>query len=545
MIILSLGKDEVSQKLFAQSPENKQGVLPLKKPAINFYHMDFQSNDLMEINSSILNMHHIPERKAEYINHIKKDNDIYTYKDREDPFIEKNNFSNIDFLIIGLKNDLRVRHFTLQKESILTHFWTVEDAISFYRQYIRLFKMSFTHQMDYYDFKIDSFNHKASKSDHEKISTEKLNFSELNLETKCTQYNTKSKAIPYPTEIECLPQTTFCKHVDSLLDSRFHCKNNNSRFADNEEIKNRSRSLEKVVSVIFNCNNSSEKQHPKENSNCLIDDWSEANKEFYEYKISEMEDSSDIDRISYKHVIKFQEVKQENTEIMSLMDTKNETQAMEHSELSVAELSIEERKILFLERVKYFNKMKNNFSKNDLKKMSSSYEEGRLSFLFLNSKEVSCGCLSNILMQNAIKAFDESQLCEIIKNLGTDIAPISATKYGAYTVQTIILCATSKPSQQLLSKYFEQHGEFLITHEIGNYTIQKILRFDEDLVYNLCMQGLVEIMNNPLGVKVFRRCLEFFKERDAEIIQYVKMVETLENSEKCKSIIQFLENDQK
>lgn len=86
---------------------------------------------------------------------------------------------------------------------------------------------------------------------------------------------------------------------------------------------------------------------------------------------------------------------------------------------------------------------------------------------------------------------NDDEICELIKCIGYDLAPISATKYGAYVIQSLILSSISKNSQNLISCYLEANGRFLITHEIGNYTIQKVLRFDEELIFDLFMKDFI------------------------------------------------------
>lgn len=194
----------------------------------------------------------------------------------------------------------------------------------------------------------------------------------------------------------------------------------------------------------------------------------------------------------------------------------------------------------FLMRVSYFDRMKNFFSKNDVRKMELLHAEGRNSFLYLNSKEVSCGCFSNVIMQNAVKTISDDRLCEIITNLGFDIAPISATKHGAYTVQTILLSAATGRSQGLLSHYFSPQGAFLIDHSIGNYAIQKILRFDDELVYRMCVANLSSIVASPLGFKVLKRCLAFFYTKSAGILSALQQIENEGNREQCRAIAQII-----
>ncbi|ORD95604.1 hypothetical protein HERIO_2364, partial [Hepatospora eriocheir] len=185
-------------------------------------------------------------------------------------------------------------------------------------------------------------------------------------------------------------------------------------------------------------------------------------------------------------------------------------------------------------RVDYFNKMRSMFPKNDVVRMKSIIDSGIKDILFLNTKELSVGTHSNILIQEGIKSMSENELYEIIKSLGIDIVPIAATKYGAYTIQTLLMNVKGKESLDLLCDNFSPLGQYLITDEIGNYTIQRLLRHREDIVYNLFVQDLESIINNPLGFKVLSRCLEFFVNNKENFLNKIKNIKNNSNKEKCE-----------
>lgn len=191
-------------------------------------------------------------------------------------------------------------------------------------------------------------------------------------------------------------------------------------------------------------------------------------------------------------------------------------------------------------RVEYFSRMKPLFTKGDFKKMEAALESGCFDFVFKNCKELAVGSVSNVIVQKAIRHMSDDQICLLIKSFGYDIAPISATKYGAYTVQTLISAAVGKASQNLISCYFEGWGRFLIPHEIGNYSIQKILRFDMEIIYDFFMRDLERIIDSHLGLKVFKRCIPFFMSKKNMLLERLATIETPENSEKCKVIMEAL-----
>lgn len=194
----------------------------------------------------------------------------------------------------------------------------------------------------------------------------------------------------------------------------------------------------------------------------------------------------------------------------------------------------------FNRRVEYFSKMKPLFTKGDFKRMETALEGGSFDFVFKNCKELAVGSVSNVIVQEAIRHMNDEQICLLIKSFGYDIAPISATKYGAYTIQTLISAAVGKASQNLISCYFEGNGRFLILHEIGNYSIQKIIRFDMEMIYDFFVRDLDKIIGSSLGVKVFKRCIPFFLSKKDIILEKLASIETPENLEVCRAIIDVL-----
>lgn len=171
--------------------------------------------------------------------------------------------------------------------------------------------------------------------------------------------------------------------------------------------------------------------------------------------------------------------------------------------------------VIFNKKVEYFSSLKNFFSKSDVKVMMQNLEMGSVEFVFKNTKELAVGNQTNKVMQEAIKMLSEVEIAKVIENLTYDIAPIAANKHGAYTVQMLIAASNTTLTQGLLSKYFREFGGFLITHEIGNYAVQKILRFDPDLIFGFFMSNIANVTASSLGTKVLKRCLKFFSNKKA------------------------------
>lgn len=349
-----------------------------------------------------------------------------------------NNNSNLDFFLMGLKNDIRVRTFKYYNKMMYIYFWDVQDAISFYKQYFKIAEMTF-----------------ASSYVFERDFCRGFNNDETDF-----QFNFYDK----PASIE---------------------------FLDNLDIREPFDCREKQ-----NINNHFTVQH-------------------------------------HLPVVKIPE-RDENIK-QKIQHIKKEEPAEVHFTNCTAS-----KKEQFINRIDYFNKMKNFFSKNDVKKMEALLKSENFGFIFLNSKEISCGSLSNVIMQEAMKIISEDEKCMVIKNLGHDICPIASTKYGAYTIQSIIVYSESAQAQKLLSYYFAKYGEFLFSHEIGNYAIQKVLRFDEELVFELCAKSLQEIIENPLGLKVFKRCLCFFSTKYETLIAMLQNIKNTENRDICEGLIAFI-----
>ncbi|KAI5149063.1 hypothetical protein ENBRE01_0673 [Enteropsectra breve] len=328
--------------------------------------------------------------------------------------VPSNQLCNVDFLLISLKNDLRVRYFKSSNgNQIFIFFWTVSDAVSFYKQYFNVTELRFAYLFEY-----EKHNPSVRKGPHESDQ----GFSPL-------------------------------LHSNWLLSS--------------------------------------------------ID----------------TSDSSSLCQPAEPVLLDTQIREAEPYEADKVFDDENS-----------------KNKFRFEQRVGYFEKMKGFYPKAAVKKLELAYLQGKKETLALNSKEISCGCFSNVVMQDAVRKMSQDELCEIIINLGYDIVPISATKYGAYTIQAIIASAMSTEAQELLSHYFEKDGEFLISHDLGNYAIQKLLRFNAVLVYKLIMRCFKETVEDPLGLKVFKKSVELFKHKKHEILELIGQIENISNSDKCKIV---------
>lgn len=198
-------------------------------------------------------------------------------------------------------------------------------------------------------------------------------------------------------------------------------------------------------------------------------------------------------------------------------------------ESEVAEEEVYSRK-RFIERIEYFNQLKSCFNKTDLKIMMINLEKGETDFVFSNTKELAVGSKSNKIMQDAIKIMSGHELDKVYEHLEYDIVPISATKHGAYTIQTLLNYSTNSSHRNYISKYFAKEGEFLLAHEIGNYTFQKILSFNNDLVCQFFISNFDDVINTDLGMKVFKRCIEHLEDQKEELITKISEYKEVDNN---------------
>lgn len=178
-------------------------------------------------------------------------------------------------------------------------------------------------------------------------------------------------------------------------------------------------------------------------------------------------------------------------------------------------------------RIDHFNSLKSLYSEDKLQKLNIkdgiSKEElldeimKDTDFVIKNAKELSVGSATNVFLQKRIKEMTEDELCRFITKLGNDISAISATKHGAYTIQALIsVCITTK-TQNLICSYFGENGKHLILHEVGNYSIQKIMIFNLNYVFDLIVSNLSSILADSLGFKILKRCIPVMKTKKDQI----------------------------
>lgn len=443
------------------------------------------------------------------------------------------------FLMSGLQYDFRVHSVDLQSSHLFIHFWSIDAALSFYSQHFALAEMRFVATANGSCIPRPTDRYRSHEHREKALSVLDRTWatctpethSLTTLSTPCT----KRQEQEVPDYSKVATESASRKSTDRTH-TNVYCPNTNCEYFP-------SRITEPVIN----------KLHPTSGEE------TQSNKAVDSPKRTCIWEAGSIDQQHIAHArspthgpVTFLE----STETANKLPTPGchkasncRTSGTQHRTRSPVQsyetdpgIDLLSQSEKFSKRIGYFNRMKNFFSKNDVKKMQALCDEGRYAFLYLNSKEISCGCFSNIIMQNVVKTIGDDGLCEIIRNLGSDIAPIAATKHGAYTVQAIVLYATTPHSQALITSQFWLYGSFLISHSIGNYAIQKIVRFDEEFVLGLFLKNLEAVLEAPLGFKVLKRCLEFFRNRFVEIAAEISMIKKDKIAVQCDAIMQLIAN---
>lgn len=204
-------------------------------------------------------------------------------------------------------------------------------------------------------------------------------------------------------------------------------------------------------------------------------------------------------------------------------------------------------------RIHYFNSLKSLYPEDKLQKANTKNnkiaEKGvvdklledamrNTDFIIENAKELAVGNTTNVPLQERFREMNEDEMCRFIDRLGNDISAISATKYGAYTIQALISACNTDKTRQLICKYFGENGKYLILHEVGNYSIQKILLFNPDYVFELIVSNLSLILGDFLGFKVLKRCIPALKNKKIQLKE--KLEETSKNEKKVQEILNLI-----
>lgn len=191
-------------------------------------------------------------------------------------------------------------------------------------------------------------------------------------------------------------------------------------------------------------------------------------------------------------------------------DTKNQ----KFNKKDVIEEKVEIKvKFDLIQRTDYFCKMSKFYSVNDLKYLQLTVFEQTHELILNYTRELAVGIASNVIFQDIINKMNQKDLENIVDNLEYDLAPMCSTKYGAYSIQSLLMLLTESTAIEKVKKYFDPFIINLCKHPIGNYTVQKILKLDSNFIFNHIKDNFLTIMTDELGYKVFKSCLDDFTDK--------------------------------
>ncbi|RVD90970.1 hypothetical protein TUBRATIS_25910 [Tubulinosema ratisbonensis] len=165
----------------------------------------------------------------------------------------------------------------------------------------------------------------------------------------------------------------------------------------------------------------------------------------------------------------------------------------------------------FNDRIVLFGTIFKKISNQELESIEESFKQGDFDCILKNAKELCVGVQSNIFMQDVLKSINQDQLKFLIDELEYDIGPISATKYGAYVIQTILNLVATPNLQKLVVHYFEKYASLLISHPLGNYSIQTLKKYDRNFFISLILDNFEPIIQTNIGLKVFKKSIDLFE----------------------------------
>lgn len=179
----------------------------------------------------------------------------------------------------------------------------------------------------------------------------------------------------------------------------------------------------------------------------------------------------------------------------------------------------------FNDRIVFFATIFKKITVDELHAIEEAFALGDFSIILSNAKELCVGGQSNIFMQDVLKSVSEKQLLQLICELEHDIGPISATKYGAYVVQSILNLIETPELETLVLHYFKKYAPLLITHPLGNYSIQTLKKFDPSFFVFIFIDNLESVTQTNIGMKVFKKYLDLFAAYAYELEEAIKQCE--------------------
>ncbi|OQS53960.1 hypothetical protein EHP00_1743 [Ecytonucleospora hepatopenaei] len=164
----------------------------------------------------------------------------------------------------------------------------------------------------------------------------------------------------------------------------------------------------------------------------------------------------------------------------------------------------------FVQKIDYYNKLKHFYSKSDAQKIKILLKDLKTDVLKENTKDLCVGIYTNVILQEFLSESDNKLIEEFLRSLENDISIIACTKYGAYVIQKLISLNLSVENKRLLCRYFTKNAVHVICDDIGNYSIQKLLKFDFSELKEIFIKNLKVICGDKIGSKVLNKNIEYF-----------------------------------
>lgn len=163
----------------------------------------------------------------------------------------------------------------------------------------------------------------------------------------------------------------------------------------------------------------------------------------------------------------------------------------------------------FHARVAYFSSLASVYSLPYTNRLRCMPRDVLYTLFITNCRLLAVGTHSNVVAQDVIRQMGPAQTAHLIGLLGEDIAYIACTKYGAYTMQTLLSSrAMSAASRRVVLRLLHGNAMHLFLHPIGNYAIQQTIAYDPSFIKGLIAGNLAVILGDTLGVRVYRKCME-------------------------------------
>jgi Pumilio-family RNA binding repeat len=118
---------------------------------------------------------------------------------------------------------------------------------------------------------------------------------------------------------------------------------------------------------------------------------------------------------------------------------------------------------------------------------------------------------SNMGLQARIRGCTQEEILRIVRSVCSNAFIFLAKhKYGTYVIQLILTLARDEELKSELKRKIYPHAVALLTHEIGNYVVQHVIKFDKGFVLRCFLLDLKSILGNKTGARAMKNCVKHF-----------------------------------